>query len=304
MKFALKILVSGIWLSRAFGGEALPSPAQGKEWKLVWSDEFEGGAIDRTKWDFEQGNGFVAADVNQYIAGWGNNELQYYTDRPENAQVASGMLHIRALAEPYEGRLFTSARLRTKGRFAKTYGRFEMRARLPAGKGLWPAFWLMPQAETYGGWAASGEIDIMEARGREPGKILGTIHFGGHWPQNTHKGGEFSFPKGESSGDFHVYAVEWEPGVIRWYVDDHLYFTETRWWSSRQGAPGGMEGKTTDSWPAPFDKPFYIILNLAVGGDFGGNPDASTKFPAEMTVDYIRVYDRAAGYAPAAPSPP
>lgn len=283
---------------------ALSAPAP-PEWKLVWSDEFDGKEIDPTKWAFDLGNGFYDPKAKAWIAGWGNDELECYTDRRENARVEGGMLHIRAVKEPYEGFRYTSARLKTRKPdktplFAKAYGRIEFRAKLPTGRGVWPALWMLPQDEHYGGWAASGEIDIMEARGQEPNKVLGTLHFGSAWPKNLHEGGEYIFPKGESIADFHAYALEWEPGAMRWYVDGHLYQTRTFWWSSgRRDGGGGVNPKNESElnpWPAPFDRPFYLVMNLAVGGKFLGNPDDSTKFPAEMVVDYVRVYDKVGGY--------
>ncbi len=275
------------------------------EWKLVWSDEFDGSAIDRTKWDFDRGNGFYSYDANTWISGWGNNELQYYTDHPDNAAVADGMLRIRALKESHHGFGYTSARLKTRKKdgaalFAQKYGRFEFRAKLPTGKGIWPALWLLPQDEKYGGWASSGEIDVMEARGQEPTKVLGTLHFGSRWPGNAEASHTYVLPKNGTIADFHVYALEWEPGAIRWYVDGHRSAAQTSWWSSSklEGGKGARPTKETDlnPWPAPFDRPFYVVMNVAVGGKFLGNPDRTTPFPAEMAVDYVRVYDKVGGY--------
>src|ERR1043166_2896634 len=184
-------------------------PAPG-EWKLVWSDEFDGKEIDRTKWDFDIGNGFYNYEANMWINGWGNNELQYYTREPENAFVKDGKLHIRAIKESYNGCGYTSARLKTRKRdgtplFNKKYGKFEFRAKLPTGKGVWPGLWMLPQDEKYGGWAASGEIEVMEARGQEPGKVLGTLHYGSRWPANAHSGKDYLFPDKGTIADFHVY---------------------------------------------------------------------------------------------------
>src|SRR5262249_46366527 len=153
-------------------------------------------------------------------------------------------------------------------------------ARLPAGQGYWPGLWLMPENSVYGGWAASGEIDVMENKGGDPATVLGTIHFGGPYPANASSDGpRYTFPPGDSVTNFHTYLLDWTSSAIRWSVDNQLYETQTNWWSS--GGP----------YPAPFDQPFHIIMNLAVGGNFGGNPDAATVFPGEMLVDYIRVYD-------------
>lgn len=281
----------------AKAGQAFPAPAG---WKLVWSDEFDGAEVDRKKWDFDKGSHLLAGP-NQWLPGWGNNELEFYTSRPENASVRDGMLHIRAIKESYKGSQYTSAKLKTKTLFGKKYGRFEFRAKLPTGRGIWPAIWLLPENDTkYGAWAASGEIDIMEARGQEPNKVLGTLHYGSHWPANTHSGADYIFPNNGTIADFHVYALEWEPSEIRWLVDDHVYQTQNFWWSCADtDGPKGVapvNESELNPWPAPFDQPFYIILNVAVGGQFLGNPDNSTAFPVEMLVDYVRVYDKVAGY--------
>ena len=296
--------------SLCFGPPCLAAESDAGSWRLVWKDEFDGAEIDATKWDFDVGNGFYNYDANQWIGGWGNGELQYYTRDPANAHVADGMLHIRAVKESLLGCGYTSARLKTRKRdgsplFRQRYGRFEFRARLPTGQGLWPALWMLPQDEKYGGWAASGEIDVLEARGQEPGKILGTIHFGGKWPVNAHASHEHVFADGSTIADFHVYAVEWEPGEIRWSVDGRRYATQSFWWSSRKraGARGAKPAREADlyPWPAPFDQPFYLVMNLAVGGRFAGKPDPRTAFPAEMLVDYVRVYEKAGGYGQTRP---
>lgn len=279
-------------------------------WKLVWSDEFDGKEIDRSKWDFDTGNGFYDYDANQWRSGWGNNELQYYTREPENASVRDGGLHIRALKESFMGCGYTSARLKTRKRdgsplFHKTYGRFEFRAKMPTGRGVWPALWMLPQEETYGGWPCSGEIDVLEARGQEPNKVLGTLHFGSRWPANVHAGGEVVLPGGGTIADFHVYAVEWEPGEIRWLLDGRTFATRTFWWTSRKADGGKGVNPSGEAdvapWPAPFDRPFFLVMNVAVGGQFLGNPDKSTPFPAEMVVDYVRVYDKVDGYGKVPP---
>jgi beta-glucanase (GH16 family) len=302
LRIAAASLACGAIVAAA-SGPATAADAPG--WKLVWSDEFDGPTIDPTKWDFDLGNGFFNYDSNTWISGWGNNELQYYTREPTNAFAADGVLHIRAVKESMHGCGYTSAKLRSKKRdggelFAKRYGRFEFRAKLPTGKGVWPALWMLPQEEKYGGWAASGEIDVLEARGQEPRKILGTIHFGGRWPANAHASKEHLFAEGTTIAEFHTYAVEWDPGEIRWYVDDLEYGRQNSWWSSgktvkNQGSKPENEGEL-NAWPAPFDRPFYLVMNLAVGGKFLGNPDAATHFPAEMLVDHVRVYDRTEGY--------
>jgi beta-glucanase (GH16 family) len=279
-------------------------------WKLAWQDEFDGKAIDPAKWDFDVGDGFFNYDANVWIRGWGNDELEHYTKNPDNAFVRDGELHLCAIKESYQGSGYTSARMKTRKKdgsslLAKRYGRFEIRAKLPTGQGIWPAIWLLPQDDKYGGWAASGEIDLMEARGQEPNKVLGTLHYGGRWPANEHKSNDYVLPDKGTIADFHVYALEWGPGELRWYVDGKQYAAQSGWWSSKktkgnQGAKPENIGEV-ERWPAPFDQPFYLIMNVAVGGKFLGNPDKTTKFPAEMIVDYVRVYDSATGYG--APKP-
>ncbi len=285
-------------------------PPAGPEWKLAWSDEFDGAQIDRAKWDFAIGNGFYNVDAKAWVPGWGNNELEYYTDEAENAFVREGMLHIRAIKKPYKDFAYTSARLTTAKKdrgalFSKTYGRFEFRAKLPVGKGIWPALWMLPQTEAYGPWPCSGEIDVMEARGHEPNKVVGTTHFGTRWPAYAHASKDYVLPNGGSIADFHVYAIEWEPGEIRWYVDGRISATQSSWWSrsrtdGAKGQGGGGEDKL-NAWPAPFDQPFYLVMNVAVGGNFLGNPDETTRFPVEMVVDYVRVFDKVGGYGKVKP---
>ncbi len=281
-----------------------PAVSRDSSWKLVWSDEFNGTTLDTTKWGFDMGNGFHPPDdPTAWIWGWGNDELEYYTDRPDNVYVKDGLLHIRAVKESYKGCEYTSARLVTRGLFSKAYGRFEFRAKLPSGQGMWPALWLLPSDNAYGVWAASGEIDILEARGQEPFQILGTIHYGSRWPMNDFTEADTVLPGKGTISDFHVYDLEWEPGVMRWYVDGQLYSVKRHWWScSKTDAhhqplqhPAAAD---LNPWPAPFDKPFYIVMNLAVGGKFPGNPSAETVFPQEMLVDYVRVYDKVGGYGP------
>jgi beta-glucanase (GH16 family) len=282
---------------------AAEQPAAG--WKLVWSDEFDETEIDKTKWDFDSGNGFYDYDANQWINGWGNDELQYYTSEPRNAFVKGGLLHIQALKESFQGCGYTSARLKTRKKdgnalFNQRYGRFEFRAKLPTGQGVWPALWMLPQGNKYGQWACSGEIDVMEARGQEPTKVLGTLHFGSRWPVNTHSSKDYVLPNRGTIADFHVYALEWEPGEIRWFVDGKQYASQSFWWSSSKTNGGrGLNPKREadlNPWPAPFDQPFYLVMNVAVGGKFLGNPANTTVFPAEMVVDYVRVYERVGGY--------
>ncbi len=242
---------------------------------MSWQDEFDGTSVESARWTFDIGTG-----AQHGLSGWGNNELQYYTNRSQNASVSNGTLKITALKENYGGQSYTSARLKTEGLFSQAGGRFEIRAALPTGQGFWPAIWMLPANETYGGWAASGEIDIMEARGQQADRVNAAIHYGDSWPNNTWSESTRVLPAGQTIASFHTYALEWDTAdrpAMRWYVDDVLYATKTLWWSS--GA----------AYPAPFDKPFHMLLNLAVGGNYVGSPNGSTPFPGTMQVDYVRV---------------
>ncbi len=281
---------------------AQQSPVSGRTgWRLIWSDEFASAVIDTSRWGFDLGNGFTADSGKTFVSGWGNDELQCYTNDTANVFVRGGQLHLRAMPSTRDGCPYTSGRLKTRrpdGRalFAQRYGRFEFRAKLPVGRGLWPALWMLPQDDAYGTWAASGEIDVMEARGQTPTTVLGTLHYGARWPNNTFTGADYILPGQGTIADFHTYAVEWDPGRIRWFVDGVLTQTQRFWWSS--SAQNGRQGTKPTSnaelnpWPAPFDRPFYLIMNLAVGGNFLGPPDASTSFPGEMLVEFVRVYAR------------
>jgi beta-glucanase (GH16 family) len=285
-------------------------PAAPAGWRLVWHDEFDGAALDRSKWDFDLGNGFYDYKANAWVPGWGNEELQYYTDDPRNVCVRDGSLHIRALREPLHGCGYTSGRIKSRLRdgtalFAQCYGRFEFRARVPHGKGLWPALWMLPQDDAYGGWAASGEIDVMEIVGEKPNQVLGSVHFGSSFPHRELVTHTHPIPNGGTVADFHVYAVEWEPGEVRWLLDGEVWARQDFWWSSsRRRAGRGLPPRTAadlNRWPAPFDQPVYLLMNVAVGGNFPGAPNAETAFPAELVVDYVRVYERSGGYAPPKP---
>lgn len=285
----------------------LPAPGAAREpgtergWTLAWSDEFNGTAIDRAKWDF---------DIDCW--GGGNDERQCYTDSSRNARVSDGRLIITARQEEARGpafpphmaagnperqgqatKPFTSARMVTRGKAAWTYGRIEVRAKLPGGQGTWPAIWMLPEDRRYGGWASSGEIDILEAvnlgvpcatcpGGRE-NTILGTLHFGGQWPENALASTETAAP--DILDGFHTFGIVWLPGRIDWTYDGRVYATKTSadWWSAASKAPG-----------APFDQPFHLILNLAIGGKLAegrglGGVD-ETGFPKSMEIDWVRVW--------------
>ena len=241
-------------------------------WRLVFGDEFTGPAgapPDPTKSGFALGGD-----------GWGNQELQAYTDRPENVALdGAGSLVITARREPLGGNSFTSGRIDSQGRFEQRYGRFEARLRLPVGRGFWPAFWMLGANLEQVGWPACGEIDIMEERGAQPWRVSGAAHGPGHSGGDAIIAG-FEAPNHTPlSDDFHLYAVEWDAEELRFFVDDQQYQRVLR---SRM-PPGAR-------WV--YDHPFYLLLNLSVGGNFGGPPDDSTPFPASLRADYVRVYTR------------
>jgi beta-glucanase (GH16 family) len=235
-------------------------------WDLVWADEFtqtNGSPPDSAKWVHETGGG-----------GWGNNELQYYTNRTENARIEDGKLVIEARAENFGGRSYTSARLITKNKASWTYGRMEARIRIPRGKGIWPAFWMLGTNIDAAGWPHCGEIDIMENIGSVPSTLHGTVH-GPGYSGGGGIGGTYVLPGAQLADDFHIYAIEWDANRIRWFIDGQPYFSIT---------PGQLPG------PWVFNSPQFLLLNVAVGGNWPGSPDASTVFPQRMTVDYVRVY--------------
>ena len=249
---------------------ALSATAQVK-WELGWHDEFDSPKLDRSKWTFDVGGG-----------GWGNSELESYTNRPENAFIENGMLVIRVIAEDYTStdgipRKYTSARLKTQGLFAQAYGRFEARIKIPFGQGIWPAFWMLGEDIAKVGWPRCGEVDIMENIGKEPTLIHGTLH-GPGYSGGGGLGGPTQLPGGARfADDFHLYAIEWQPGAVHWSVDGEIYKTVTS-----RDIPAGT--------PWVFDHPFFLLLNVAVGGDWPGNPDATSILPQQMLVDYVRVY--------------
>lgn len=259
------------------GGAAANTPAwQSHEngWTLVWSDEFnqpDGSRPAAAKWKFEIGGN-----------GWGNHEFEYYTDRPENSFIRGGNLVIRAEKETFTGgdhvtHNYTSARITTQHLFEQAYGRFEARVKIPRGQGIWPAFWLLGNDVGKVGWPECGEIDIMENIGKEPSAVHGSLHGPGYSGEHDYTS-VYKLPGGvKFYNDFHVFAIEWEPKEIRFFVDQELSATFT---------PARLpQGK---KWV--FDHPFFIILNVAVGGGWPGPPDSTTVFPQEMLVDYVRVY--------------
>jgi len=233
---------------------------------LVKSDEFNtAGAPDPLIWNYNIGTG---------QNGWGNSELQYYTDRSKNVTVQNGYLIISALKESFNGSAYTSARLLTKDKFDQKYGRFEARIKLPWGQGIWPAFWMLGADIDTNPWPAAGEIDIMELRGQNPTTILGTVHGPGYsGGQSISK--SYTLKNGRFDTEFHVFGIEWGPEYVNFYVDNVLY---------NQITPADVKGE----WV--FNKPFFILINMAVGGNFVGAPNSETVFPQTMLVDYVRVY--------------
>ncbi len=266
------------------------APAAHAQLELVWADEFD-APLNTNIWEHQIGRG----EAYGLPAGWGNNEQQYYTDQIFNSFTNSGQLHIVAQQIPFGGAPYSSARIRTLGSFDVRYGRIEARMKLPKGQGLWPAFWMLPTNSPYGGWASSGEIDIMESV-NQMNRIHGTLHFGSPWPNNTSAGGTLQDGT-DFSQDFHIYSVDWNPDSFSWSVDGQVYRTVTSgaWFSS----------EATGNPRAPFDSPFHILLNVAVGGQFPGDPDGTASFPQQMVVDWVRVYrERQTAYAGAAHAVP
>jgi len=234
---------------------------------IVWTDEFEGTAIKTNIWTYDLGAG-----------GWGNNEFEYYTNRTSNAYVTNGMLHIVARQESIGGANYSSARMKSQGLFSFTYGRLEWRAKLPSGTGCWPALWLLGTNITPVGWPGCGEIDVVENNGSNLFFAQGSLHSGGDTTAI------YNFFGGDSVTNFHTYTIDWMTNAFLFYIDGHLYQTQTSW-SSSVGA-----------YPVPFNRPFFLLMNLAIGGNYVGNPstgaiNSGTSFPAEMQVDYVRVYN-------------
>jgi beta-glucanase (GH16 family) len=268
LRLALILLTS---ISFAQSNSARPVDPK---WTMVWSDEFnqaDGSKPDPKKWAFDIGGN-----------GWGNHELEYYTDSSQNAFIQDGVLVIRALREEHVRQdgvamHYTSARLKTQGKFSQAYGRFEARIKIPYGQGLWPAFWMLGEDIPKVGWPTCGEIDIMENIGKEPSMVHGTIHGPGYSGAGGIGASYALPPKQRFADDSHLFAVEWEPGTIRFYVDNGLYETRAR-----------AELSPNAKWA--FDHPFFLLLNVAVGGDWPGDPDTTTVFPQTMRVDYVRVY--------------
>lgn len=268
------LLVAGtlLFVSGCFSGKK--TTQEDSALRLVWSDEFDTpGLPDSTKWGYDLGDGCPA------LCGWGNHELQYYTARrAENARVENGCLYIEARPEKTGSSRYSSARMVTRRKADWQYGRIEARAKLPGGRGIWPAIWMLPASNTYGGWPRNGEIDIMEFVGYQPDTVYGAIHterFNGM--KGTQKTG--SIYSDAIAGTWHLFAIDWDAEKIDFYFDQQKYHT---FYNQHQGV---------DAWP--FDQPFYLLLNVAVGGDWGGKKGIdTTAFPQGMWVDYVRVYQK------------
>lgn len=253
-----------------FTNAGYDAPVSYPGYNLVWADEFNTGNLDPASWTVETGDGCPN------LCGWGNNELEYYTDRSENIFFQDGKLLIEARKENYNGKAYTSSKIVSRGKKIFKYGRVDIRAKLPKGKGIWPALWMLPQNNVYGGWPTSGEIDIMEMIGHEPHRVYGTLHFG-PGPGSTQISRNYTLPGSAIFNDeFHVFSLEWKMDQLKIYCDGNLYSTVNK-------ADVG-----TATWP--FNESFFFIFNLAVGGNWPGNPDATTYFPQWLIVDYIRVY--------------
>lgn len=250
-----------------FTNAGYDAPTSYLGYTLAWADEFNGSTLNSSDWSYENGDGCPS------ICGWGNNELEYY--QPANLGFQDGKMIIEARPENVGGKTYTSSKILTKGKKIFKYGRIDFRAKLPKGKGIWPAFWMLPQDNVFGGWPKSGEIDIMENIGHEPARTYGTLHFG-TGPGSTQLGRNYNLPSGIFNDQFHVFSLEWQQNSIKWFVDGNLYSTYT------------IADFGTNNYP--FNENFYIIINLAVGGNWPGNPDATTYFPQWLIVDYVRVY--------------
>ena len=244
-------------------------------YNLLWHDEFDGSALDETIWNYEP-----------HEPGWTNEELQEYTTSTDNVFLRDGKLVIKAIkSEKDGGDYYTSGKVTAQNKKDFTYGKVTARAKVPAGKGLWPAIWMMPQDEQhYGQWPKCGEIDIMEVLGSRLETAYGTLHYG---EPHAEQQGTYVLEDGTTfADDFHEYSVEWEPGEMRWYIDGNLYHTVNDWFTA-------VAGEDEKPYPAPFDQPFFVQMNLAVGGTWPGNPDATTDFDkAEFEIDYVRVYQK------------
>ncbi len=254
--------VNGLYLPVDNTGYTTPLTYAG--YNLAWADEFSTNSINAANWTFETGGG-----------GWGNNELENYTDRTQNAFASQGNLIIEARPEVYNGNQYTSARMITKNKQVFKYGRVDIRAKLPSTKGIWPALWMLGNNIDQVSWPSCGEIDILELLGQEPNRIYGTIHWGSNLATHASKGTNYLLPSGSFDQQFHVYSMIWAENSIKILVDDQEYLSATN---------------VDVSGTYPFNNNFFFIFNIAVGGNWPGSPDATTTFPQRMIVDYIRVF--------------
>ena len=258
------ITENGTYLPTDNTGYSTPVSYTG--YTLVWSDEFSGNALDKSVWNQETGTG---------SNGWGNNELESYTSSTKNTFVSDGNLIIEARQEDMGTSKYTSGRMTTQGKKEFKFGRIDIRAKLPVGKGLWPALWMLGANINDVGWPACGETDIMELIGKEPSSVSGTAHWGTS-SSYQQKGSQYILTTGDYSNEFHVFSIEWKQDTISWYVDDNFYFK--------------FKASDTGAYEYPFNAPQFFIFNVAVGGNWPGPPDNSTVFPERMFVDYIRVF--------------
>lgn len=293
--YQLQVQRSGQWTNAGFAIQGTGESVEGlypageyrvitptNQWVLVWSDEFEGKNLDYSKWEKEENN-----------YGGGNNERQAYRTDPKYCFVNNGILNLAVYRDPHttsDGKTqpYSSARIRTQKRGDWRYGRFEVRAKMPAGQGIWPAVWMLPTESKYGGWAAGGEIDILESRGSAVEETTGALHFGGAWPRNTYLSHSYTFPDRNAAEDFHLYVLEWSADEIKWFVNGRLCKTRSKeeW----------VTETARDNPHAPFDQPFHLLINVAVDGRFFEGTDQRADllppdaFPQVLQVDYVRVY--------------
>jgi beta-glucanase (GH16 family) len=248
------------------------TPTSYAGYRLAWADEFNGTELDPASWTYESGDGCPNN------CGWGNNELEFYTNRPENLYFTQGKMVIEAIQESFSGKNYTSARIVTRGKKFFQYGRVDIRAILPEGQGIWPALWMLGEDITTEGWPACGEIDIMELVGHQPSTTHSTVHYGVNFATRQNRGFSKTLTSGKFIDEFHVFSINWEENLIEFFLDDVKFFTVTP--------------ATTQGSPYPFNDEFFFIFNVAVGGNWPGSPNASTVFPQRMVVDYIRVFEK------------
>jgi beta-glucanase (GH16 family) len=265
-----KIIIRNDDTKVGFTNTGYEAPTSYAGFTLDWADEFNGTALDASIWSHQNGDGCPGN------CGWGNNELQYYTNRPQNFFFQDGKLIIEAVKEAFSGKSYTSSKILTSGKKKIKYGRIDIRAKLPTGQGIWPAFWMMPQDDVYGGWPSSGEIDIMEMVGHEPNRTHGTVHYGSSWNDRKNISKSTTTASGTLHDKFYVYSLEWKENEIKWFLDGTPFATLTK--------------ADLAAYNYPYNEYFYLIFNLAVGGNWPGSPNAATYFPQWLIVDYVRVY--------------